>query len=81
MSKREEKIKRMNEARLKQLDEAFKYPFCRRCRKPLDKKWVKELRKKGNMPLCPECLPKIMKLYEKTSMMWAEMQKRGFRNK
>ena len=76
MSKREEKLKRIEEVRNKQLEEAFKYPFCRRCKERLDEKWVKKLKKEGSLPLCQNCLGPMQEQFKKTIELWQKFNQR-----
>lgn len=60
----------------KQLKIAYKYPFCRRCKKKLDKKWCKELKKKKSIPLCKECLEPMMRQFEENLDKWRKFRAR-----
>lgn len=75
ISKAELRRQKMEKMRRKQLDIAYKFPFCRRCKEPLDPKWAKKLKKRGELPLCEKCLPVMMKMYKKTIELWAKFNK------
>lgn len=76
LSKRELRRRKYEEVRKKQLDTAYKYPFCRRCKEPLDPKWAKKQKKAGQLPLCEICFPAMMELYKKNIALWAKFNKR-----
>ncbi len=59
--------------RQKMVDQAFEYPFCRRCQKKLDPKWVEALKEEGALPLCKECYPKMMDKFEDNIKKFHEM--------
>jgi len=75
-SKRQKRKRLQAEAFKKQLEIAWQYPFCKRCRAKLDKAWAKELKGKGHMPLCKECYGPMMKQFEKLQGLWAKFSQR-----
>ena len=74
LSKRALRQQKMEAMRKKQLDTAYEYPFCRRCKEPLDPKWAKELKKKGHIPLCKNCFEPMMKQFEKVQELWQKFK-------
>lgn len=76
LSKRELKRRKYEAIRKKQIEKAFEFPFCRRCREKLDDKWAKKLKKAGSIPLCPVCYPKMMEQFQKLGELWQKFKAR-----
>lgn len=76
MTKKEDREKAYAAVAQKQLDKAFEFPFCRKCKDPLSKKWVAKLRADGTMPLCKVCLPLVMEMYRKGIEQWQKFKLR-----
>ena len=76
MTKKEEREKRYAEVAKKQLEKAFEFPFCRKCKVKLSDEWVEKLRADGTMPLCKVCLPIVMDLYKKGIQEWQKFNRR-----
>lgn len=76
LSKRALRRQKMEEMRRKQLETAYQYPFCRRCKEKLDPVWVRKLKKQGSIPLCEKCYPIMMEMYKKTIELWSKFRAR-----
>jgi len=76
MSKRSERQKKYEAIRKKQLDIAYKYPFCRRCKEPLKPAWAKKLKKAGSIPLCKKCYKPMMSQFIALQEAWRKFRAR-----
>lgn len=72
--KKAERKKRFDKMMKKQLKEAYKYPFCRRCKKPLTPEWCVEMKKKKMIPLCKDCVEPMLAQYKKCMELWQKFK-------
>lgn len=75
MSKKSERRKKYEAMLKKQLDEAYKFPFCRRCKEELPEKWCVELKKKKMIPLCKKCLEPMLEAYKRNIEKWQKFRR------
>jgi len=73
LTKKELRAQQYEKALQKQLDKAYEYPYCRRCRAKLDPEWAKKLREQKAIPLCPDCFEPMMKKYQENIEKFREM--------
>jgi predicted amidophosphoribosyltransferase len=76
LSKRALRRQQQEEMQRKQLEVAYQFPFCRRCKEPLEPKWASDLKKKGMMPLCPKCFEPMMDQFKKCINLWQKFKAR-----
>lgn len=76
LTKRQKKMQEFEKMRKKQLEVAYQYPFCRRCKAELDPEYAKIMKKKGQMPLCKDCFEPLMKKYEQMLELWQKFNRR-----
>ena len=76
MTKKEKRKQEFLKMQKKQVEKAFEYPFCRRCRVRLDKEWADKLKKKLAMPLCPTCYKPMMEKFKKLQILWQKFNQR-----
>jgi len=76
MSKKSDRMEKYQAMMKKQVELAFKYPFCRRCKKKLDPAWAKELKKQMAIPLCRECFEPMMKKFKENIELWSKFNRR-----
>ena len=76
LSKRQLRRQQQEEMQKKQLEKAFEFPFCRRCKVKLEPAWIKKLKKAGSFPLCPVCYPLMMEQFKKLGELWQKFKAR-----
>lgn len=76
LSKREERRQKYLEMQKKQVEKAFKYPFCRRCKSKLQPEWAKKLKKRMAIPLCPVCFKPMMEQFKRNVELWQKFKAR-----
>ena len=76
MSKKSDREERYAVKAKEQLEKAFEFPFCRKCKEPLAPEWVVKLKRDGTMPLCKVCLPIVMEQYRKGIEAWQKFNRR-----
>jgi len=74
MTKKEDRERQYAKVAKKQLEKAFEFPFCRKCKIKLSPARVKKLKKDGTMPLCRECLPIVMEQYRRNIKAWQKLK-------
>ena len=76
LTKKELRRQKYEAVQKKQLEKAYEFPFCRRCRVKLEEKWAKKLKKAGSLPLCPKCHPLMIEQYKKLIVLWQKFNRR-----
>lgn len=76
LSKKALRRQQQEEMQRKQVEKAFEFPFCRRCKVKLESAWAEDLKKKGQMPLCSACYKPMMEKFIALQEAWQKFKAR-----